>query len=165
MLIDLKKYFAGEEIARDIAYAFDMSEVEIDGFKPFVSPVQVEGTLRSFAASAQLDVTVRYTYTMPCNRCMTETTTEMQHSISHVLVKRLSEEEDFDDYIVVETEKLDLDELLYSDILLLLPTKYVCREDCKGLCPTCGKNLNEGACTCTKQQTDPRLEALRRLLN
>ena len=75
------------------------------------------------------------------------------------------DEEDFDDYIVVEGETLDLDELVYSDIVLLTPPKYVCSEDCKGLCPTCGKNLNEGECACDKQHTDPRLEALRQLLN
>ena len=138
MLIDLKKYFSGENIAQQIDYTIDLSAVEIDGVKPFVSP---------------------------CNRCLKETRKEISHSISHVLVNRLNDEEDFDDYIVVEGEKLDLDELIYSDIILLTPSKYVCSDDCKGLCPVCGKNLNEGDCACAKQQTDPRLEALRQLLD
>lgn len=165
MMIDLKKYFSGEDIAQAIAYDLDLSAVEIDGFRPFVSPVRVEGELRAFASSAELNVTASYTYSMPCHRCMTETAKEITRSISHVLVRHLNDEADSDDYIVVEDEKLDLDELLYSDILLLTPSKYLCREDCKGLCATCGKNLNEGACACQKQQTDPRLEALRQLLN
>ena len=78
--------------------------------------------------------------------------------------RKLNDEEDFEDYIVIEGDELDLDELIYSDIILLTPTKFLCKEDCKGLCPTCGKNLNEGDCACAKQQTDPRLEALRQLL-
>ncbi len=45
----------------------------------------------------------------------------------------------FEDYIVIEGDELDLDELIYSDIILLTPTKFLCKEDCKGLCPTCGK--------------------------
>ncbi len=164
MLIDLKKYFSGENLSQPIDYTVDMSGVEMDGVYPFVSPVHVQGELRAFASSAELQVTVRYTFSMPCNRCLAETKKEFVHSISHVLVNKLNEEEDFDDYIVVEGDQLDLDELIYSDVLLLTPSKYVCREDCKGLCPICGKNLNEGDCTCGKQQTDSRLEALRQLL-
>ena len=165
MLIDLKKYFSGEDISQRIDYTMDLSDVEMDGYKTFVSPVQISGEIRAFASSAELHVDVRYAYSMPCNRCLTETRKELHHSISHVLVNKLNDEEDFDDYIVVEGEKLDLDELIYSDIILLTPSKYVCKEDCKGLCPVCGQNLNEGDCTCQKQQTDPRLEALRQLLN
>ena len=165
MLIDLKKYFSGENISQRIDYTIDLSAVEMDGYRPFVTPVQVVGDIRAFASSAELHVTVSYAFSMPCNRCLTETRKELSHSISHVLVNKLNDEEDFDDYIVVQGDTLDLDELIYSDIILLTPSKYVCKEDCRGLCPTCGKNLNEGGCACQKQQTDPRLEALRQLLN
>ena len=60
---------------------------------------------------------------------------------------------------------MDLDELIRTDILLELPTKFLCKEDCKGLCPTCGKNLNEGACNCQTHQIDPRLEVLKQLID
>ena len=165
MLIDLKKYFSNENMAQQINYSIDLSGVEIDGHKPFVTPVHIVGDIRAFASSAELHVTVSYAFSMPCNRCLAETRKELSHSISHVLVNKLNEEEDFDDYIVVEGDTLDLDDLIYSDVILLTPSKYVCSEDCKGLCPTCGKNLNEGECACDKQHTDPRLEALRQLLN
>ena len=171
MLIDLKKYFSGEDISQAIDYTVDLSEVEIDGCKPFVTPVQVKGSIRSFASSGprtsgrpRASPRMRYAYSMPCNRCLTLTRKELCHNISHVIVNKLNDEEDFEDYIVIEGDELDLDELIYSDIILLTPTKFLCKEDCKGLCPTCGKNLNEGDCACAKQQTDPRLEALRQLL-
>ena len=76
---------------------------------------------------------------MPCNRCLTESRKELSHSISHVLVNKLNDEEDFDDYIVVEGETLDLDELIYSDIILLTPSKYVCKEDCRGFARPVGR--------------------------
>ena len=60
MLIDLKKYFSGEDISQAIDYTVDLSEVEIDGCKPFVTPVQVKGSIRSFASSAELNVAVRH---------------------------------------------------------------------------------------------------------
>ena len=72
---------------------------------------------------------------------------------------------DSDAYIQVDSGSLDLDELLRADILLELPTKYLCREDCKGLCAVCGKNLNDGPCNCNLHQIDPRLEVLKQLID
>lgn len=59
---------------------------------------------------------------------------------------------------------LDLDDLALSDILLALPVKNLCKEDCKGLCPVCGVNRNTETCECLKKQVDPRLEKLGELL-
>ena len=78
--------------------------MEIDGCKPFVTPVQVKGSIRSFASSAELNVEVRYAYSMPCNRCLTLTRKELCHNISHVIVNKLNDEEDFEDYIVIDGE-------------------------------------------------------------
>lgn len=61
-------------------------------------------------------------------------------------------------------EYVELAEDLRQRLILALPMKVLCREDCKGLCPTCGANLNEGGCSCGGDWVDPRLEPLRRLL-
>ena len=58
-----------------------------------------------------------------------------------------------------------LAELATADILLELPTSVLCVESCKGLCPVCGANLNEGDCGCDRSQRDPRLDKLRGLLD
>ncbi len=58
-----------------------------------------------------------------------------------------------------------LAELATADILLELPTSVLCVESCKGLCPVCGANLNEGDCGCDRSQRDPRLDKLRELLD
>ena len=68
MLIDLKKYFSGEDIAQQIDYTIDMSEVEVDGYYPFITPVRIVGDIRAFASSAELNVTVSYAFSMPCRR-------------------------------------------------------------------------------------------------
>jgi len=54
-----------------------------------------------------------------------------------------------------------LEDALREQVLLAVPLKLICREDCKGLCPHCGKNLNEGQCSCTNQLNDPRWGALK----
>jgi uncharacterized protein len=59
-----------------------------------------------------------------------------------------------------EGDALNLDDLVREQILLALPTRTLCREECRGLCPNCGANLNEGQCACDRTETDPRWAAL-----
>lgn len=70
-----------------------------------------------------------------------------------------------EDYLVLPDGALDLDEVCEGDIFLELPSKFLCRPDCKGLCPVCGKDLNEGQCQCDTKRIDPRLEVLKKLLD
>ena len=69
-----------------------------------------------------------------------------------------------DAFLEVPNMRLNLDELVEEDVNLALPTKYLCNDECKGLCPMCGRNLNEGQCDC-KAPVDPRMEALLKLLD
>jgi uncharacterized protein len=62
-----------------------------------------------------------------------------------------------------EGEGLELAEVVREQLLLAVPIKTLCREECKGLCPHCGKNLNTGQCGCAQAATDPRWEALKGL--
>ena len=59
---------------------------------------------------------------------------------------------------------LDVDTPVLDQLFLEFPMKHLCREDCAGLCPICGKNRNEGTCDCEKKQIDPRFASLRKLL-
>lgn len=88
----------------------------------------------------------------------------MSFQFEHTLVVSLSGSSS-DDYVETPDYKLDLDELATADILLELPSKHLCKPDCKGLCPDCGADLNETACDCGKHRIDPRLEALKDLMN
>ena len=164
MVIDLKKYFLSDDLSDTVEYDLDLSEVEVNGVKPFLEPVKVRAVFHSFAGSVDLGAHLHYTVTMPCDRCNEETVQEKIVRFSHTLVRELNEEEDDDDYILVPGERLDLDELLTEDVLLEMPSKFLCSPDCRGLCPSCGFNLNLGDCSCEKEQTDSRLEILKKLL-
>ena len=74
------------------------------------------------------------------------------------------EGEESDSILPVPDMKLDLDELVYSEVVVSVPMKHLCKEDCKGICEKCGKNLNEGECGCPKREIDPRLSVLADLL-
>ncbi len=66
-----------------------------------------------------------------------------------------------------DDHRLDLGEVVREQLFLSLPLKRLCREDCRGLCPSCGKNLNAGSCACPPQPEpeDPRLAPLRLMIN
>ena len=66
--------------------------------------------------------------------------------------------------ILLQDYKLDMDELIYTEVVLAMPNKHLCSEDCKGICQECGKNLNDGPCDCATKTGDPRLAALSKLL-
>ena len=62
-----------------------------------------------------------------------------------------------------EGNALELNDVFREQVLLALPMQRVCREDCKGICPDCGKNRNQNECQCQKSITDDRWAALQQL--
>ena len=103
-----------------------------------------------------------------CSRCWKEISRLFTLNIHKVLATRQSlqnQTEDNDDYLMIEDQKIDLDSPLLEAIMLEFPYTFVCKEDCKGLCTKCGKDLNEGDCDCLKKEIDPRLAILQKLLD
>ena len=161
MKLDLKPFFSNEtEETLSFCDTVDFTDVEWNGVHPFVSPVQIKGTVSACAGAAALTAEVSYDFSMPCDRCAEMTLEHRKETFSHRLL--LSEEEGEDDlYIRVTSSELDVSELVREDLLLALPTRHLCKSDCKGLCPVCGQNLNRGSCNCRKKVVDPRLEVLK----
>lgn len=163
MLLELKKVFLTEDENLNAEYDLDLSDLDFNGTRPFKTPVRVSANAVNRAGVVNLAVTTKFEYTGPCDRCGEETITPFVYSFNHTLVQSLVGENE-GDYIEVPDFTLDLDEPVTTDILLELPSKHLCKDDCKGLCPKCGKNLNIGECSCDKREIDPRLEALKSLL-
>ena len=164
MRLNLTKLFSEDGKILPFDYAMDLSSVELNGVHPFVSPVRVKGSVCSRDGFPVLDAEVSFDFSIPCDRCAERIDRRYHYSFSHILVKSPQDTNE-DGYIEVKNDTLDLDELLREDILLELPTKFLCREDCRGLCPACGKNLNEGPCGCGASEGDPRMQILRNLLH
>ena len=109
-----------------------------------------------------LSYTVQFTLKLACDRCLCEFFRDYEKSFSAVVVR--DENTDHDEYAVAPDSMLDMDALAVSDIVLDLPSKQLCSEDCKGLCPVCGKDLNHEICQCQQHEIDPRLKVLGDLL-
>lgn len=163
MVLDLKRIFVNENSSLPIEYALDMSNVEFSGVYPLKKPVKISGTVTNKASLTVLSAVITFEYSAPCDRCGTETAREYTVKIDKSLAPSIEGEES-DSILPVPDMKLDLDELVYSEVVVSVPMKHLCKEDCKGICEKCGKNLNEGECGCPKREIDPRLSALADLL-
>ncbi|MBQ4129646.1 MAG: DUF177 domain-containing protein [Ruminococcus sp.] len=164
MLLSLKDIFVNDGMKSDYHYTLSLSDIELDGIYPFKSDVDVSAVIVNKTGLVTLDIDVSFEYSRPCDRCFVDVEKKMSQHFSHRLVESL--EGDYnDEYIETTDYKLDLSELVTSDIILNLPSKYLCKGDCQGLCQKCGHNLNLGECACDKRVIDPRLEALKELLD
>lgn len=164
MLFELKSVFQNEGEEKQVNYKLDIADIDIDGVFPFRTPIDVTATAKNRASLVSLTIRACFGYSRSCDRCSTEFTREMDMLFEHKLAQILVDDGN-DDYIETPDFKLELDDVVISDILLSLPQKNLCKEDCKGLCQTCGKNLNEGDCSCDKREIDPRLEMLKQFMD
>ena len=149
------------------AYAVD-SEVEIEGV---IHPVKGELTFinigKKILATGKLTTTANFT----CSRCLQPFITDLSLKIEDEYYPsvdvntgfKVDAPEDEDAFIIDEHHTLDLSEAIRQYILLALPMKPLCRQDCGGICQTCGQDLNEGKCECPSEAIDPRWADLLKL--
>ena len=172
MLLDLKKVFQEEGSKLPFEGSLDLSDEEFYGACPFATPVEVSGTVENQDRVVALRCAVRFTYARECDRCLEPVSREMTYEFEHLLAansEKLSQQvsetdAEQDELVIVDDFKLELDDIIREDIILELPAKYLCSDDCKGLCPVCGGNLNHSQCDCDTSVPDPRFDALRALL-
>lgn len=163
MQMDLKNLFDGGEEAVSFSHSLDLSAVEQGSGRPFIHPVELSGLVENTAGVVLLRYSARTVLQFCCDRCLEPVEYPINYRFEHVLVREAEDEAD-NDFILVPDAVLDLDELAVADIILELPSKILCAPDCKGLCPRCGQNLNQTTCGCPENDPDPRLAALRALL-
>lgn len=158
MFIQLEALLGGGIESLPLDYEFDFSKEELGGVFPFTTPVTLKGEIRNTAGIVTIEAKADFSMEVTCDRCAEDIKPQFSVNVEHGLVASLNHE-DNDDYILVEDMKLDIEQLTLEDIYLALPGKFLCKEDCEGLCSECGANLNEGSCNC-KKPIDPRWEAL-----
>ena len=99
---------------------------------------------------------------IPCGRCLEEVPTQICFDINKELSMNdgviVDEEMEETDYLI--GFELDVDKLVYAEILVNWPMKVLCKETCEGICKVCGMNLNKGNCDCQRTELDPRMAAI-----
>ena len=163
MFIELEPIFNNEGSKFAFEYEIDCSSCEFGSRRPFVKPVKVSGLVGNFTGIVRLQAKACVEMVTECDRCACELKKQMTVPVEHILVTHLNDEENVE-FILIEKMRFALDPLVMEDIFLSLPAKILCNNDCKGICPKCGANLNDGQCSCPKS-TDPRLDVLKQLLD
>ncbi len=121
-----------------------------------------EGRVFNEAGILRLEGTLTAEMICVCDRCGEEFESLKEMPLDVTIVE--DNPEDDPELFMLEGNEIDLDEILSTCFILDMETKFLCSEDCKGLCPTCGKNLNLGPCGCRKA-LDPRFAVLEKLLD
>lgn len=162
MLFDVKPILHTPGGQLEFQFTLDLSDVEFSGRYPISRPVAVSGSVRNTAGILDLELTARTTLDAVCDRCGKAFSQEKEISYGCMLAEEV-QNEDNDEIVLLEDGCVDVGDLARTAFILGMDTKTLCSEDCKGLCPRCGADLNLGPCSC-KKETDPRLAVLAKLL-
>ncbi len=156
-LLDVAGLLRGEirelDFDTELTPELDVEGIEVD------TPSRIKGRAVNLSGYMELDAELTVKYRTHCSRCLTTVERVLTHRITAPVAETL-ENMDNDEYIIPESGKIDLAELAREAFFLNVPMSHLCREDCRGLCPKCGADLNLVTCNCNLQDKDPRWKAL-----
>ncbi len=154
--LDISKLLSGELESLH----FDFEDIPFpDGDEEIaVSSLRFSGEAKDISGFIRLIGIITGEHSAPCARCLAPVTRTFSIEINLSVVTTPTESDE--DVLLAEGQKIDLGSFVTETVLLNLPLRLLCREDCKGLCPKCGKDLNAGECECDHKEIDPRLAGL-----
>lgn len=162
-----------KEASTPFAHVYAPDELPLeDEMTRLASEARLEGRASKRHEQVRLQGTINASVEVACDRCLAPVVVPVNADFDVAYVPAEVEEDapeatelqaDDLNFAIYEGDELDLDELAREQLLLALPARQLCREDCKGLCPTCGADLNTQECRCERQEIDPRWAALAKL--
>lgn len=154
-----------------VGISFDFAEPEIDYYGEIIEfndSVKVKGSAKRIIDQLFIEMEIEVSITTRCARCLKEVHKPLLIKTFDELlpIAKEKEVEQDENVLFYDSYHLDLLDCAREQLLLRLPFKTVCQEDCPGICTRCGGNLNEEACECNKADTkedelDPRFAQLR----
>lgn len=168
MKLDIGALLRGETRLIEFDYMLAPESVR---FVTFNGDAHVVGKVTDNGGYIRLMLNAKVPFTAECARCLApvndvfsldmELTVAVKGSVSD---KEL--EENMDEYAVAEDNCIDIDDQVREAIIIDFPMRFLCREDCPGLCPKCGKRLADGDCGCSrKKEIDPRYASLQKIID
>lgn len=153
----------------DFKHSLDLGKISTKAREiVLTNPVDIKGSAYMTDEGLYLDAIVSYEYYENCARCLKEFINKVETVLSGRLLETSKSSRTIDDDELVfyyDNDEVELTEQVLSSILLSLPMKSLCDDNCKGLCLVCGKDLNIEECNCDIQEIDPRLAKLKDLFD
>ena len=157
---------ANGNLGQEIPFAYRTTAAELgatgDGFS-FVGEIVVRGNLVYTGVCYRVSRKIEAVKAFACDRCLKECQEEQNLSFEEEY--RKADEAEDQETLVVDGDAIEITDLVRDTILAAQSLSNLCRPDCKGLCPVCGHDLNEGECGCDSFVPDPRLAALQQLID
>ena len=161
------------EITKDNAW-FQENLPEADRGSMELASFSATCRLTKVGEAVYLEGTMSATLIMDCCRCLEPARATLQNDFRYTFVPATTRADDEEEDVELDEldaelsfyreEVIDLDPVLYEQIILQIPIKVLCDEACKGLCPRCGTNLNVAACSCeSSAPVDPRMAILKKI--
>ena len=156
-----------EDEGLDVHHLYPEGEPALGEDARLVGPTELDLQATRAAEKVQLVGSLRATVGFECDRCLKPLSAKVEQSFDLLYLPPLGagdEHELHDDDLAIafyQGQAIDVDDLVREQVELLLPMARLCSEACRGLCPHCGANLNESACACATEPTDPRWAALK----
>ena len=159
MEIPISDILSGKGRTKNIDYTFEMDPFEFEGdIIKSVSFCKVQGNICSRDNVLLLNINIKVNLEMNCSRCLDSFIYPIDIDIEEKFINDSTLD---DEAIILTDDVLNINEIVEKSIISTLPIKRVCKTDCKGLCQSCGCNLNYDSCTCDKDDVDVRFEVLR----
>lgn len=165
MLINLSDILSrdGESLQREIMTEIESFDSKLGNF-PVKEKTPICFTITNKGKKVlQISAKGTLSFLIPCSRCLADIKTDIHLNIEREVDMKQSEDErieELDENNYITGGNLNVDLLVYNEILINWPLRILCRVDCKGICSHCGKNLNEGSCDCQNENLDPRMAAI-----
>ncbi len=165
MLLDISKIKQEPGSTLPFEVSLDLRDLTFCSDCRAQEPVLAKGTVRNTAGVFILQGTLEATLEGSCDRCAKHVRREKVFPMHAVLASELSNDDGEEDpwLFLLQGNEADLGEIITTTFVLGMDAQFLCSEDCKGLCPNCGRDLNLGPCGC-KPEPDPRLAVLKQLL-
>ena len=163
MWLDLRKIIESPGASRSFAVTLDPEHLRDPAILEFKLPPEARGEVVNTAGLLNLRGELTAEMTCVCDRCGTAFDRKKVLALDVPLAADVSDEAS-PEVFAIEGDGIDVSEIAETCFILDMEQKVLCREDCKGLCPSCGKNLNLGPCACRKE-IDPRFAVLEQLLD
>ena len=170
MFINLTDVLTSEEKVITMQVETDMTQVNIGGETyQIADKTPISFTFTNIGKNkALIEGKGEFVFSMNCDRCLKPIEKKMLLSFSRDVYSPDSEEDlsdEEDDRSYMEGYQLKVEDLLNNEIMINWPMKVLCKPDCKGICPKCGKDLNTGECECDTFVPDPRMAVIKDIFN
>ena len=164
MIIDVSELIRKRITNKDLHLVIENEDILNDSEDVKISsPIKLHGTLSNLNEVLSLDGNLTCDVKLLCSRCLVDFNYPLDIEVHEKFTTNQEVEDDEINFF--EGDSIDINNIIENNIVMALPVKKLCRQDCKGLCQNCGINLNNSSCKCDDMNVDPRLAKLKDLFS